>query len=85
MESVALIEEGTLKWHFESEKDSNARHGVLTPYHFIYSLSQLGFTPEVLAVSGWWYGKIFYIGRELGAGYECHDGKRIIADHLNIL
>lgn len=51
--SVAAIRDGRLLFSLEAEKDSFARHSVITPVTLLEAASQLDELPDVVALGGW--------------------------------
>lgn len=66
--AAAVVKDGRLLVSLESEKDSFARHSVLTPSTVIAAMECAGEAPDVIALSGWM--KSHQLGNPLiGAGY----------------
>lgn len=63
--SIAVVEDGRLRWCLESEKDSFPRHAQLTPSTLLAVAERLGRLPDVVALGGWAVPR----GRPIGAGY----------------
>lgn len=66
--AIAAVENGTLLFCLEAEKDSFPRHESVTPTLFTRALSLLPRAPDVWAISGWvkgWHS----IEQPLAAGY----------------
>jgi hydroxymethyl cephem carbamoyltransferase len=50
---VALVEDGSLVFSIEAEKDSGDRYAPLSSEHLLHGLSLVDGIPDVVAVSGW--------------------------------
>ncbi|KMY85554.1 macromolecule metabolism macromolecule synthesis, modification [Candidatus Paraburkholderia calva] len=51
--NFALLEDNTLRWQIEAEKDSFPRYETITPDLLMRAGGMLASIPEVIAVSGW--------------------------------
>ena len=66
--AVAVVDNGSLVVSLESEKDSFARHSVLTPSTLLAATECAGGVPDVVALGGWMKARA--LGHPLiGAGY----------------
>jgi predicted NodU family carbamoyl transferase len=52
--AVALLEDASLMFSIEAEKDSNYRHAYLTVPEVLDSLAQVTSLPDIICMSGWW-------------------------------
>src|SRR6266567_8474710 len=66
--TVALIEDGELRFSVEAEKDSFPRYADATPSTFLDALAMAEDVPDVACLSGWVKG-FHSAERPLGAGY----------------
>lgn len=66
--AAAVIRDRKLLFALESEKDSFARHALLSPVTVLRALEQLDEIPDVIALGGWW--KHDFLGDpNVAAGY----------------
>ncbi|MEV6968612.1 carbamoyltransferase C-terminal domain-containing protein [Hamadaea sp. NPDC051192] len=75
--TVALIDDGTLVFSFESEKDSFPRYADLAPSTLLDALEHCEDFPDAICLSGWVKG-FHSADRPLGAGYFGWDDSRTI-------
>jgi predicted NodU family carbamoyl transferase len=80
--SVAYIEDGTLVYSLEAEKDSDLRHMAMGADLFIDSLALTSSQPDAIALSGWSKGPDVY-NQPIGAGYMGVD--QVIVSDLSLL
>lgn len=74
---VALVEDGSLVFSIEAEKDSGPRYAPLSPEDMLHGLSLADGVPDVVAVSGWL--KSFRpMADPIGAGYFDADGSATV-------
>ncbi|MER5214239.1 carbamoyltransferase C-terminal domain-containing protein [Streptomyces sp. NPDC002838] len=66
--AVALVEDGELRFSYESEKDSFPRYGEVTPAAVAEAMANTDGIPDVICISGWAKG-FHSTDRQLGAGY----------------
>ncbi|MGI6855632.1 carbamoyltransferase C-terminal domain-containing protein [Mesorhizobium sp. 1B3] len=72
---VTLVEDGSLVFSIEAEKDSGPRYAPLSPEDILHGLSLIDGIPDVVAVSGWL--KSFRpMADPIGAGYFDADGSK---------
>lgn len=74
--SVALVDAGELKFALEGEKDSFARHDVVSPRLLIQAAELVPEPPDVICESGWVKG-FDSLEPLVGAGYYGLDGPAI--------
>lgn len=74
---VALIEDATLAFSIEAEKDSGPRYAPVTPELVLRGLGLCDEIPDVQALSGW-MGSFRPFAQPLGSGYFGHDESGII-------
>lgn len=71
--SVVYLKDGRLVYSKEAEKDSNPRYAQITESHIVKALEELGETPDLFCVGGFWldestltkkFPHVFYRGLE---------------------
>ena len=74
---VALVDDASLVFSIEAEKDSGDRYGRLSPELLLHAQALVDTAPDVFAVSGW--TRSFYpMAGEVGAGYFGIDSSTIL-------
>lgn len=79
--SIALIENGTLIFSLEAEKNSFKRYESLTPNIFLDAMFYQKEIPDVVAISGWYKGSETSLSiTEIEAGYFGLESQKIVSN-----
>jgi hydroxymethyl cephem carbamoyltransferase len=65
--AIAVVEDGSLLWSLESEKDTFPRYTQLTPTTLLAVVERLNRIPDIVALGGWTKPRT---GGNIGAGYH---------------